>query len=173
MSDQYEGRYGAGQTGVAATVKWFNPTKGFGFVQLTDGSSDAFLHISVVERIGERTLPTGATVMCLVTEGQRGLQVAEIYSVDMSTATDDAPAPARHAPSRDQGPASSVEGMVKFFDMQKGFGFVTPDDGSRDVFISARVLEHAGIPVLQPRQRVRVESRMGDRGPLATSIELI
>jgi len=172
MSDQFEGRYGAGQAGVAATVKWFNPTKGFGFVQLADGTSDAFLHISVVERIGERTLPNGATVMCQVTEGQRGLQVAEIYSIDLSTATDE-PAPSRHGAPRDQGPATTVEGMVKFFDMQKGFGFVTPDDGSRDVFISARVLEHAGIAMLQPRQRVRVESRMGDRGPLATSIELL
>ena len=173
MSDEFEGRYDAGQAGVAATVKWFNPTKGFGFVQLADGTSDAFLHISVVERVGERTLPNGATVVCQVTEGQRGLQVAEIYSIDLSTATDEPPAEARNHGSHDQGPATTVEGMVKFFDLQKGFGFVTPDDGSRDVFISARVLEHAGIAMLQPRQRVRIDSRMGDRGPLATSIELL
>jgi CspA family cold shock protein len=173
MSDEFEGRYSSGQTGVAASVKWFNPTKGFGFVQLADGDSDAFLHISVVERFGERTLPNGATVMCQVTEGQRGLQVAEIYSIDLSTATDEPPSPARHAPPQAHGPATTVEGMVKFFDAQKGFGFVTPDDGSRDVFVSARVLEHAGIAALQPRQRVRIDARMGDRGPLATSIELL
>ena len=172
MSDQFDDRHGAGQAGVAATVKWFNPTKGFGFVQLSDGSSDAFLHISVIERIGERTLPNGATVVCQITEGQRGLQVAEIYSIDLSTATDDPP-PARHAAAHDDGPATTVEGMVKFFDAQKGFGFVTPDDGGRDVFVSARVLEHAAIAVLQPRQRVRIDARIGDRGPLATSIELI
>ena len=173
MSDELEGRYGGGQAGVSATVKWFNPTKGFGFVQLSDGTSDAFLHISVVERLGERSLPNGATVVCEVTEGQRGLQVAEIYSIDLSTATEDQAPAARQQAPRDYGPATTVEGMVKFFDMQKGFGFITPDDGSRDVFVSARVLEHAGIPMLQPRQRVRVESRMGDRGPLATSIEVI
>jgi cold shock protein len=172
MSEDFEGRYSAGQAGVAATVKWFNPTKGFGFVQLADGNSDAFLHISVVERIGERTLPNGATVVCQVTEGQRGLQVTEIYSIDLTTASDE-PAPARHAAPHAQGPATTVEGMVKFFDAQKGFGFVTPDDGGRDVFVSARVLEHAGIAALQPRQRVRIDARMGDRGPLATSIEVL
>ena len=46
---------------VQAVVKWYNPDKGFGFVQLADGSGDAFLHVSVVERSGHDSVPPGAT----------------------------------------------------------------------------------------------------------------
>lgn len=44
------------------TVKWFNPTKGFGFIQPTDGGSDVFVHISAVERAGLGTLSEGQKV---------------------------------------------------------------------------------------------------------------
>ena len=47
---------------VRATVKWYNPDKGFGFVELADGSGDAFLHVSVVERGGHGSVPPGATL---------------------------------------------------------------------------------------------------------------
>ena len=47
---------------VQAIVKWYNPDKGFGFVQLADGSGDAFLHVSVVERSGNGSVPPGATL---------------------------------------------------------------------------------------------------------------
>lgn len=43
-------------------VKWFNPTKGFGFIQPDNGGADAFVHISALERAGLRTLPEGARV---------------------------------------------------------------------------------------------------------------
>src|SRR5437773_8359893 len=45
---------------VQAVVKWYNPEKGFGFVELADGSGDAFLHVSVVERSGHGSVPPGA-----------------------------------------------------------------------------------------------------------------
>lgn len=47
---------------VRATVKWYNPDKGFGFAELADGSGDAFLHVSVVERSGQASVPPGATL---------------------------------------------------------------------------------------------------------------
>ena len=67
---------------VSATVKWFNPVKGFGFVQRGDGSPDAFLHISVVEQCGHRDLPEGTRITCNIAEGRKGLQVTQILSVD-------------------------------------------------------------------------------------------
>ncbi|MDF2097348.1 cold-shock protein [Fodinicurvata sp. CAU 1616] len=65
-----------------------------------------------------------------------------------------------------------MEGTVKFFNADKGFGFIVPDDGSKDVFVSARVLERARVPMLEPDQRVRVTTRMGQKGPMAENIEL-
>ena len=71
---------------VSAVVKWFNTTKGFGFVQLNDGAPDAFLHVSVVERSGNREFYEGTTIVCDLMQGRKGLQVAEIHSVEAGTA---------------------------------------------------------------------------------------
>ncbi|MFQ5468550.1 MAG: cold-shock protein, partial [Kiloniellaceae bacterium] len=70
-------------------------------------------------------------------------------------------------------PGTEVDGSVKFYNRDKGFGFVVPDDGSKDVFISARVLERNGVPTLEPDQRVHMMTRVGHKGPMADSIEVI
>lgn len=54
------------------TVKWFNPTKGFGFIQPSDGSKDVFVHISAVERAGLGTLSEGQTVSFDLEQGREG-----------------------------------------------------------------------------------------------------
>src|ERR671921_2905784 len=69
-----------------ARVKWFNPDKGFGFVELTDGSGEAFLHIRQVEAAGHSHLPSGTTLVIQIGPGQKGPQVNEIVRVDTSTA---------------------------------------------------------------------------------------
>jgi CspA family cold shock protein len=58
-------------------VKWFNPTKGYGFIQPSDGSSDAFVHISAVERAGLQTLREGQKVEYELTPGRNGKVSAE------------------------------------------------------------------------------------------------
>lgn len=59
------------------TVKWFNPTKGFGFIEPEDGSSDAFVHISAVERAGMSGLNEGQKVSYDLLAGQNGKSSAE------------------------------------------------------------------------------------------------
>jgi len=76
---------------VRASVKWYNPDKGFGFVELADGSGDAFLHVSVVERSGHGGVPPGATLEVRAGPGPKGPQVTEIISVDTSTAAQEQP----------------------------------------------------------------------------------
>ncbi|MBI4183531.1 MAG: cold-shock protein [Proteobacteria bacterium] len=66
-----------------------------------------------------------------------------------------------------------IEGTVKFFNREKGFGFVATDDGSPDVFVNLETLERSGLTTLQPRQRVRVSTVMGQKGPQAESITLL
>ena len=78
-----------------AKVKWFNPDKGFGFVEMTDGSGEAFLHIRQVEAAGHTALESGTTLMIKVGAGQKGPQVQEIVSVDTSTAEPEPPRGAR------------------------------------------------------------------------------
>jgi CspA family cold shock protein len=156
---------------VNAVVKWFNPAKGFGFVQPDDGSPDAFLHVSVLEAAGHRDAPDGASIVCEIARGPKGLQVTAIHSMDAPASGSGGGGGGGGAPA----PASGhvVEGKVKFFDAAKGYGFVIPDEGTGDVFVSGRVLHRAGISALQPDTRVRMTTRMGDKGPMAESVEII
>lgn len=59
------------------TVKWFNPTKGFGFIEPENGSNDVFVHISAVERAGLSSLNEGQKVSYEMQTGQNGKSSAE------------------------------------------------------------------------------------------------
>jgi CspA family cold shock protein len=63
------------------TVKWFNPTKGFGFIEPEDGSKDAFVHISALERAGITTLNEGQRVSFELVSGRDGKMAAETLSI--------------------------------------------------------------------------------------------
>jgi CspA family cold shock protein len=166
-----------------ATVKWFNATKGFGFVTLEDGS-DAFCHASALANVSTQDLPQGATVFCEVAQGQRGMQVTNVHSVDLSTADTrgggggggggfggigaGTPRPQRSREA--SGPLG--DGHVKFFNEQKGFGFVVPDSGGADVYVHASALRRSGVPTLMPEQKVRFSTRQGMKGVEVDRIEL-
>jgi cold shock protein len=158
------------RTEVAAVVKWYNRTKGFGFVKPNDGAPDAFLHASLVAQAGHDDLADGTSLVCDIAEGPRGPQVAAIHSIELPTEPVPRSRPPRFAGG---GEGELVEGTVKFYNADKGFGFIVPDDGSKDVFVSARTLTRAGIAALEAEQRVRVATRMGQKGPMAARVELL
>jgi CspA family cold shock protein len=158
-------------------VKWYNADKGFGFVELADGSGDAFLHVSVVERGGHGSIPPGATLEVRAGPGPKGPQVSEILSVDSSTAQQLEP-PRRTRPERPMYPlvdraAIEVSGTVKWYNAMKGFGFIASDQGGKDIFVHASALERAGIAGLTEGQRVAVDVIDGRKGPEAAGLRLI
>jgi cold shock protein len=160
---------------VQATVKWYNPDKGFGFVELANGSGDAFLHVSVVERGGASSVPPGATLEVRAGPGPKGQQVTEILSVDVSTASQERPRRAR--PERPAYPAAdraTVEelGTVKWYNDTKGFGFIGADRGGKDIFVHASALQRAGTTGLTEGQRVAVDVADGHKGPEAVNLRL-
>lgn len=65
------------------------------------------------------------------------------------------------------------EGVVKWFSAEKGYGFVTPDDGGRDLFVHHSQIQMNGYRSLDQGQRVTFESQDGDRGPQAVEVTLI
>jgi CspA family cold shock protein len=162
---------------VRAVVKWYNPDKGFGFVELADGSGDAFLHVSVVERSGQGSVPPGATLEVRAGPGPKGPQVTEIVSVDASTASQEPPRRARperpaYQPSADRATIEEL-GTVKWYNATKGFGFIAADRGGKDIFVHASALERAGIMGLAEGQRVAVDVADGQKGPEAVSLRPI
>ena len=89
----FDGDKSLAQASARGKIKWFNGTKGYGFVTLDNGG-DAFCHASVLQSAGHQELPPGASIVCDLADSQRGMQVVAIHTVDLSTA--EAPAPARH-----------------------------------------------------------------------------
>src|ERR1051325_1973427 len=107
---------------VEAKVKWFNASKGFGFVTLSDGSQDAFLPMAILRRAGYEDVREGASISCEVSAGAKGPLVTNVLNIDNSTAV--APRDSRgdgfdHRAPR---PSTSVDGAVKWFEPEKGYG---------------------------------------------------
>src|SRR3984957_13771119 len=180
-----------------ATVKWFNPDKGFGFVALSDGSGDAFLHANTLNQAGHNSVSPGASLRVRIGQGQKGRQVSEVLSVAESTATptasrgagggaargpagfgdragggglaggDRGGAPRRGAPT---GPSVEMQGTVKWYNATKGFGFVAPAEGGKDVFVHASALQRAGVMQLAEGQTIWMDVVQGAKGPEAASI---
>lgn len=159
---------------IGGVVKWFNTVKGFGFVTPSDGSSDAFLHLSVLREAGFSSLLPGTTIRCEVSHRSKGLQVTRIVDVDESTATP-MPAPSGNGVSQAQelGPSSDfVDATVKWFNPEKGYGFVCQADNEQDVFVHMVTLRRFGVRELEAGQAVKVRIAEGPKGPQATEIRL-
>ncbi len=191
------GGYNAGPTReTAATVKWFNSEKGFGFVALSEGGGEAFLHIRPVEAAGYTSLEPGTTLQVRVGQGQKGPQVTEVLSVDTSTAEPAGSSYGRgpRGPGGPGGPggfsrgprpsfrseaapvdlegAEEASGTVKWYDPAKGFGFVAVAGEAKDLFVHRSALERAGLNELPNGQRVRVKIIQGRKGREVGALEL-
>jgi cold shock protein len=151
---------------VETTVKWFNAAKGFGFVSMADGAPDAFLPMATLRRAGYDAAREGASITCEIGMGARGPLVLTVLAIDNSTAV---AAGSRRAPSA----ATSLDGAVKWFEPDKGYGFIAPDGGGKDIFIHVTALRRSGIAALEPGQRVQVDVVDGRKGLEADRIMLI
>ncbi|QGM44990.1 cold-shock protein [Methylocystis heyeri] len=185
---------------VDAVVKWFKSDKGFGFVELANGTGDAFLHIGAVQSAGYETLPPGAKLKVQVSNSVKGQQVSRVLEVDLSGAQERAPAPRGGGfggggfggggggggfggggydsprPPRRQTPdlstAVTVAGKVKWFDETKGYGFVQSNDGGKDVFVHISILSPSGVNRLAEGQPVTMQVVDTQKGREAVSITL-
>jgi len=164
---------------IDAIVKWFNTDKGFGFVELADGSGDAFLHVAVLQAAGHDAVDPETKLSVQVGQGQKGRQVTAVLAVD--TSAGGAPGATTRPSSRvssgrerpDQATAAEVEGTVKWFNPEKGFGFVVCEDGGKDVFVHVSILERAGLRGLDEGQRLAMKVVRTPKGREATSLTLL
>jgi CspA family cold shock protein len=163
---------------LTGTMKWFDATRGFGFLVSEQAQGDVLVHFSVLKEHDRRSLPEGAVVECLVVEQARGLQARKILSIDLSNAV--VPEAARARPTGERvDPAELIDDAgafepvrVKWFNRLKGYGFlVRDDDDSQDIFIHMETVRRGGLTDLSPDEPLRARIAIGRKGPLAVELE--
>ncbi len=164
---------------LTGTMKWFDATRGFGFLVSDQAEGDILVHFSVLKEHDRRSLPEGAVVECLVAEQERGLQARRVISIDLSQAV--APEPTRSSASSGEriDPAALLDEAgafesvrVKWFNRLKGYGFLVRDgDEAQDIFVHMETVRRGGLTDLAPDQTLRARVAMGRKGPLAVEVE--
>jgi CspA family cold shock protein len=163
---------------ITGRVKWFDATRGFGFLVSDDVEGDVLLHFSVLREHGRRSVPEGATIECVPVRLDRGLQAKKVLSIDLSSALPQQPRSATPAGERANrkaladaaGEYEAVE--VKWFNRVRGYGFVrrTADEAGEDVFVHMETVRDAQLNELVPGQVL--QARIAASGKGMTAVEL-
>ncbi|MES2119313.1 MAG: cold shock domain-containing protein [Pseudomonadota bacterium] len=163
---------------ITGRVKWFDATRGFGFVVSDEIDGDILIHFSVLRDHGRRSIPEGATVEVIPVRLDRGLQAKKVLSIDLSSALPQQPRSSissgersdRKALADAAGEFEPVE--VKWFNRVRGYGFLKRGDdmGGEDVFVHMETVRIANLPELQPGQKLRARIAPSNKG--FTAVEL-
>ncbi|MEM7739490.1 MAG: cold shock domain-containing protein [Pseudomonadota bacterium] len=153
-------------TEVTGTVKWFDQSKGYGFIKPDDGSSDVMLHSSCLRSSGLPAPDEGADIKCQAVRREKGLQAIRVLHL---RSTD---RPQLNSPSdRLSNHGAPLRTMtVKWFSRAKGYGFLQEDDSSEDIFIHMETVRAGGFNELIAGERVMAAASRGPKGLLATSV---
>jgi len=161
---------------IVGRVKWFDSTRGFGFIVSDEIEGDVLLHFSVLREHGRRSVPEGALIECVPMRQERGLQASRVLSIDLSSALPVQPrSPISASERADRKALADAAGEfqpveVKWFNRVKGYGFVNRGEEDEDVFVHMETVRHAGLGELQPGQRL--EARVASCPKGLTAVEL-
>lgn len=156
---------------VDAEVLWFTVSKGFGFVKLSDGR-EAYLHVRVLEAAGSQDVAAGTPLKVTVEKSPKGHQVAQVLEIGDHRAKTPSRTRVAGGTFVETGAQLESGGTVKWYKPEKGFGFIAPDNGEKEVFVHASALTRSGLGVLVEGQKVFVKCGQGKKGLEVQSIRL-
>jgi CspA family cold shock protein len=155
---------------LSGVIKWFDVSKGYGFIVPDNGLPDILLHVTCLRRDGFQTAYEGARIVAEVLQRSKGLQCFRILSMDESTAIHPSTLPPARTHVTVQ-PTSGLErAMVKWFNRLRGFGFLTRGEGTEDIFVHMETLRRYGLTELRPGQTVLVRFGPGPKGMMAAEV---
>jgi len=144
-------------------VIWCNERKGYGFVKIDD--TEVFLHRSTLDRFGLIRLLTGDQITVSLSTNEHGEVIQDLLTVNRPAN----PTP----PGASQPDEDEMRAVVKFFNDIRGYGFVTAEDMSEDVFVHSRVLNDCGFHSLVQGQKLLIRIDDSGRGPQVQAVRLL
>ena len=160
---------------IEAHVKWYNPEKGYGFLNRENNPADIMIHFSNLDQVGCPYVKEGDRVICDISHGKSGLYVVQVIEVKFGSSE---PRTlygfyGSRFTSFDPEGLEDIEGAIKWYNPDKGYGFILPDDGRKEIFLHSSVLRAAGYKSLEPGIRVLARVSFSERGQEARIIVVL